>query len=238
MSKLSGIAPTSSQIPQESNDPEVIHQELEQNLTQTNNQILTEIPGNIVDETVVTDDPTVVTSGVLRAGYKSVEYVATKDGKGRVTVDDPILIDSTDINAKALLRGDVANPGEVMDVRVPDNVNNMTITIWDEETVGGKSINFGDWVAQNNIEEGSKEYMDNVPMIAYNESGEPLFFIHSPSWYTTYNVGFEEDLDKQRNLIIENRAKTSNLRKNIYTNKGGKIEITNKGMGKLAKNWW
>lgn len=212
---------------------------LNKNVEDLNQKDLQSIPKNkitspyqIGSDLIVTNSNEVV-DGELRAAYLSVKYTTDENGNRR-TIEDPTLVDTTDVQSHLLLRQDVANVDDILDVRVADNPENITINTWNADGSQGEPMKFGDWVNKNNIEVGSPEYISMLPIIAYQDN-TPLFFIHTPQWYNPSNSGFKDDLEAQAKVIKEGRATSMALRNSIYNNKGGQIRITFKGLGHIVK---
>lgn len=173
----------------------------------------------------------------LKAAHLSIPYqrdfINNEDGTTSVVDTDTSqeLNNPEYINSNKLLNPALFNPGTVLNVRIPDNHNEIKIATWEDDLTKGPSTTFGQWVRNNDIEVGSQEWLNKVPMIAYDQEGDGVFFIHDTQWYNMVNVGFKDDLQKQSKVITEARKNLNTLRTKVYNNNDFTIEITEKRPG-------
>lgn len=178
----------------------------------------------------------------LKASYLSLpykrEFVETEDGETLIVDIDTSseLNVSEDIDSNKILNPELVNPGTVLSVKIPIHYQNIKISTWEDEITKGPSMTFGEWEKLNNVEQYvngklNPEWVNKVPMIAYDKNGDGLFFIHDTQWYNMVNVGFKDDLQKQNEIITEARQNLNELRKNVIENESFNIEITDKRPG-------
>lgn len=165
---------------------------------------------------------------LLRAAFLNIEYLE-EDGT-KVDASEALL-ESSDINAKALMSSEVANKGDMLTVKIPSNFQDIVIQTWEDSFTKGPSMPFKSWVDLTKAQVGSKEYNEKVPMIAY-QGDTPLFFIHDTDWYSMPNTGLENDLKAKAQLIKASKEILSTFRNKVVNNpQGFNIEISEKRVG-------
>lgn len=182
-------------------------------------------------------NPFRTSSSVLKAAHLSIPYkrdfIENEDGT-KTVVDTDIseeLNNPEYINSIKLLNPELFNEGTVLNVKIPENFGEIKIATWEDDITKGPSMTFNQWVNKNNIEKNSKEWFEKVPMIAYDQEGEGVFFIHDTQWYNMVNVGFKDNPQKQSEIISEARNQLNQLRSNVIKNGNVNIEITEKRPG-------
>lgn len=180
----------------------------------------------------------------LRAGHLSIAYntriVQDENGTVRIIKEDvgEGLANTTDINSQKLLNPNEYHPGTRLKVRVPKNYKDMKVQVWEDAITKKGTMTFGQWMEANNIQEGSPEWWDKVPMIAFDSEGDGVFFIHDTDWYSPLNIGMEHDPVKQGKIIQEAKTTLRDFRGKLkgegkVTEREIEIEITEKRPGML-----
>jgi hypothetical protein len=198
-----------------------------------------------------------ITSPSLRLGFNAVKYeeveILDYQGIGTGTfIRQTVLTDSLNqenplIDYKDLLNPDMYNPGDSINVGMaPENMWS-TIMI----NVGRDSENkpilksFAEIVAEKEKEnpdfKNTEEFVDSVPMFAYNNKGEALAYIHESSWYNEWNVSDPLNADgvvnpraitlAHKQAIDEAKSVASNFRKVIHSGQVSQITIKEKKEG-------
>lgn len=180
----------------------------------------------------------------LKAAHLSIPYereiVDVEDG-GKMIVDTDTsenLNSASDINSKKLLNPNKFNEGTKLTVKIADNYKEIKVSTWIDDFTQGPSMTFGQWenLLSEQLGEGSDQsqaWLEKVPMVAIDEDGEAVFFIHSTDWYNAINVGFKDDITKQAEVIEEARTNLITIREKVIANQSLEIEITNKRPGTL-----
>lgn len=174
---------------------------------------------------------------ILKAAHLSIPYARNfvKDAQGNTIVVDTDtsegLAETTDVNSMKLLNPNLFAPGTKLSIRIPDNYMEMKVSVWEDDITKGKSTTFGQWMKDNNVEPNSPEFFEKVPMIAYDQDGEGVFFVHDTDWYNPVNVGFKDDPAKQFEVIQEAKTNLRDFRNSFQKSSEVEIEITEKRPG-------
>lgn len=183
------------------------------------------------------DNPFRTSVSTLKAAHLSIpyqrEFIQNEDGTTSVVdTDTSDELNSPEyVNSNLLLNPDSFNPGTVLSVKIPDNYKEIKVATWEDDLTKGPSMTFEQWMRKSNIEEGSQEWLNKVPMIAYDQNGNGVFFVHDTQWYNMVNVGFKDEPQKQSQVITEARQNLNKLRNKVYNNGTLGIEITEKRPG-------
>ncbi len=197
-------------------------------LDENNQPVKTPIPLNTVGDGVLT-------AGYLSIAYQMVEITDENGNKKLVREDISTVLNTSDVvNSQKILNPDRFNAKEKLNVAIPPNYLDINIQVFDETTGQMKSMPFRNWMEENNIEFGSDEWKDNVPMLAYDTESEPVFYIHDVSWYNPVNIT-EEDPIKKEKTIEEGKQNVRNLRRSVNEGQSVEIEIVDKKGGRLVK---
>lgn len=203
------------------------------------------------------------TTGDLKAGYTSIENITevSEDEQGViVSVSDleTALNDSTYIDSKIILDPEQMLPGTNLSLTLPslDILAQMPVSDYGDsielsngtegnETslVEAQSITFEAWCKKYNVEQYlpngdlNPKWVSKVPIIASNEDGKGVFYIHDTEWYNMKNISqFNDesglpDYEKQREVIDEGRKTVMQLRQDFLQGKTNKVTITLKTGG-------
>ena len=177
----------------------------------------------------------------LRAAHLSIpyrrEFIKNEDGSITILDTDSSseLNDPKHTNNKKILDPDSINPGTKLTIKIPENYKEINIQTWKSEITKGPMMTFGEWMRKNNIKEGSQEWINHVPMIAYDNTNDGIFFIHDTQWYNTVNVGLKDDEQKQKEVIDKAKENLNNLRNKVHNKGSVNIEITTKRPGTISK---
>jgi len=201
---------------------EIIMQEKPvEKLDQNNQPVNTPVSHNLITHTG------------LRADY---ELAQVEDNKlvGEIVQNPVALFDSENLNSKQLLNPDKFNSGTPMMVEIPDNYRELKVQTWEDALTKGEVMTFQNWMDKNDVSRGSQEWLDKVPMFAYEldsngEKGEAIFKIHSTDNYNLTTVG--EGYKSQLEMIEEGRGEISKIRQNVFANDSTEITITEKRIG-------
>jgi hypothetical protein len=198
-----------------------------------------------------------ITSPSLRLGFNAIKYeeVEILDSQGIGTgtfIRQSVLTDSLNeenplINYKDLLNPDMYNPGDNINVGMAPESMWSTIMIDIGRDINNRPImkSFAEIVAEKEKEnpdfKNTEEFVDSVPIFAYNNKGEALAYIHESSWYNEWNVS--DPLNSSgvvnpraitlahKQAIDEAKSVASNFRKAIYSGQVSKITIKEKSEG-------
>jgi hypothetical protein len=113
------------------------------------------------------------------------------------------------VDSMQLLDPDKWNEGTEAEIRVPDNFNEIKIPVYNADGSKGKSITFGQYVAEKNLSPSDQEYQDKIPMIIYRK-GAPstekgVAFVHDIGWYHPLRFN-QEKKDDMANAISNTRG--------------------------------
>lgn len=204
-----------------------------------------------------------VTDSTPKGAYLSLPYrikVIEKDGKffiQRITNEQAQLEENQRLNVKYALSPNNLLPGTTLSVKVPDNVQNYLVTLWDNYELSDdavttktqpagvlskRTITFGEWEklpGNQKVINGklNPKWVAKVPMVA-TTNGESVFYIHDNEWYNPNNISdFKDpntgipDFNRQRAVIEEARRNLNNIRLQAFQNNGATITITEKTWG-------
>ena len=225
-------------------------------ILEVNNNSVPEAEAKAIDHVKTTGSPVIQSDekgNVLKEGEISVFRIATPklkfahlslpykrnffyDEEGEI-IEDNIKDVGNELNVGQmdtthLLDPNLYNPGEKLDIRVADNYKEIFVTTWDEYWRAEENPKtFEQWANDNNVEEGSKEWIEKVPMALYNKKGEFVSFIHDPLWYNENNIAMENYPDLQEHFIQEARANINSIRHKVAKNQSTEVQITVKRIG-------
>jgi hypothetical protein len=114
------------------------------------------------------------------------------------------------VKSLKLLDPDKYRAGTKLTIRVEENPEEIFVPIYD--ALGNKkAVRFGDL----GLVPGTPEYAEKVPMLIYDEDGDPVAFVHDPEWY--HPSRFSEDTEGDYLIAQEN---TRAIRRNVMSNGG------------------
>lgn len=194
-----------------------------------------------------------ITAAVLSKPFKEI-LVQQDDGTvKKVKVDDPEkeLENSPYIDSTVHLNPERLNPGAKVVVEIPEgdmassaHYSNILVYNYSDKEAGildkdHPKVPFKTWMRLNNVVEGSQEWWDNIPMIAWEVDAEGnkiqakgALFIHSVNWWNKDNTAkFKGDIKKQQEVIKDGQEKHRELRNLVKSNKSLTLEVTEKRMG-------
>ncbi|HPC09900.1 MAG TPA: hypothetical protein PLN85_02355, partial [archaeon] len=204
-----------------------------------------------------------LTDSGLKGAYLSLPYtlkVEERDGKfyvTRTTKTDAPLENSENLNSTYVLDPNNLKPGTKLSVRIPENVQNLLVSYWEDlqidengiktlsqpaKFMNKKLMTFGEWEkipGNQKIINGklNLRWVAKVPMIA-SINGNNVFYIHDNEWYSQNTISdFADpktgipDYNKQRQTIEAARENLLKVRMEAFQNNGTEITITEKGWG-------
>ncbi len=135
------------------------------------------------------------------------------------------------INSDILLDPDKTDSGTLTEIRIPENVDNVTVSIYGEDGAFLTAMPFGVWVGKRAGELGitienfknTQEYADKVPMIHYlkdgGNNGKGIMYVADIGWY--HPERFDQNREEERQLAIEN---TRRIRKEVIESAEAKVD--------------
>ncbi len=147
-----------------------------------------------------------------------------KEEDGEVVYSEEGLAQSKHVDSNRLLDPNEFLPGTQLQISIPTNANDIFIAV-DKPDGSTKPQRFIDWANENNISEGSPQWIDRLPMIIGDSIGG-VSFVHDTNWYNPLKFG--ETREGQRK---EAETNTREIRNKVYANKGLTVEITSKSSG-------
>lgn len=91
------------------------------------------------------------------------------------------------VNSLPLLDPDKYQVGTEMIIKIPTEFNDIKIPIYNEDGTKGKTMTFGQYVAEKGLSPNDQEYKDKIPVIIYDKdakSGDKgVAFVHDIGWY-------------------------------------------------------
>lgn len=204
------------------------------NLIETNksNEVVIETP---VGQQVAPQTNAQISKFVMKGHFLTLGNGVMFDGLGNEVVENMGSVgpfQTNFIDARAVVDPDGIKVDKDLQVRVatPEQQAEIPVSVI-VNGVKTSYTSFAVYAQQNNIAENSPEWIENVPMIAYNE-GTPTFFIHSPNYYNENTVvvdNYEEVIKEARKGVIEFRNKVVNNNGQLP------ITITKKTQGEYKK---
>ncbi|MDB4285887.1 hypothetical protein N9933_01135 [bacterium] len=148
----------------------------------------------------------------------------SKKGLGRLArskhINSSIHLDPTQLNA-----------GDKLYIQLAPNPNSIPVMEWRNNKGERRGeVPFGSWALD--VKEGSQEWIEKVPMIAYviskdGQKGDGAFFIHDTEWYNPSNIADED----QEAIIKEARERIIKIRQSVIDNGTVEVEVTSKSLG-------
>lgn len=173
----------------------------------------------------------VVTEEVQKKfAFLSVPYelVTTIEEDGSITVSKETkegqINPGDDVDSLKLLDPNKYIEGTEMQVMVPSNFMDIKISTVNSDGTPGKTMPFGQYVAENNLSPEDQKYKDKIPVIIYdkgktNERG--VAFVHDVEWYNPVN--FNQTKPGEMEQAIKS---TREMRDTVLGNKGKPVSIT------------
>lgn len=131
------------------------------------------------------------------------------------------------VDSLQLLDPDKFNEGTEMSAEVPVNFKDVKIPIYNADGTKGKSITFGQYVAENELTPFDQEYIDKVPIIIYSKNwkvgDKGVAFVHDIGWYHPLRF-HQEYQDSMEDAINKTRA----IREAVINSNSVPIIITGK----------
>lgn len=103
--------------------------------------------------------------------------------KYEATADE--LNQSKDIDDLSNLDYDKRRPGEKTEMRVPSNVDEIYITLYNNDGTVKRTLKWKQYLAENpNLKPADQDYRDKIPIIIYEVGAEKGWaFVHDVAWY-------------------------------------------------------
>lgn len=136
-------------------------------------------------------------------------------------------------NLNIVLNPDILVPGKTFDLEIPTDWRNRTVSEWSRNEGGfliQNAMTMQEWMDKNNIVEGSKQWIDKVPMDMILDGNNIGYGVHDTAWWNTRNVAdfkdatigdetlSEEQAKQQQNKVIEKgRELTSQIRNAVFS---------------------
>lgn len=153
-------------------------------------------------------------------------------------------------NLNVILNPDILVPGKKVNVFIPSDYKDRIVSQWtkDGNILVQNSISMGEWMSKNNIEEGSKQWIDKVPMEMIVDGVNIGPVVHDVAWWNTRNVADfrEATIDgeqlspeqasmRQRQIIEQAREIVSDIRQAVF-NGNNEFIITQREQGHTLDN--
>lgn len=124
------------------------------------------------------------------------------------------------VDSRPILNPDAFKSGDTFIIKIADNPNDIPVSKWNNNNEREKGILFSQWIKDNNIVEGSDDYIAKIPIFIHmNGVDKPVATVHDLEWYNKTNIGIEGEPDAQRMLIKQARQELMALRRAIYEKK-------------------
>lgn len=198
-----------------------------------------------------------VSGPALRLGFNAIKYeeVEVKDANGKGTgsfVRVPVLTDTLNyaegpVDFRELLDPDKYNSGDTINVAMVPESEWSNIRVYVGRDSENKPITkpysdiFQEKLAANPDFKNSEEFLNTVPVVAYNNQGQPVAYIHETSWYNAWNVSDPTKRDNSidptnismshKQAIDEAQKTISDFRKAVVGGNVNKVTITEKSEG-------
>lgn len=190
-------------------------------------------------------------SGIaLRFGFSAIKYeeVEIKDAQGKGTgsyVRMPILTDSLNfqegaVDFRELLDYDKYQAGTVVNVgMVPESEwGNIRVYVGRDAQNKPMTKSFGEiyqekMAADPNFR-NSQEFLDTVPVVAYNKQGTPVAHIHETSWYNVWNVSDPSKPDNSVDPTSISMSHQQAIQEAKDTISAFRAQIINNGLNKVT----
>lgn len=162
--------------------------------------------------------------------FLSVPYVnvITRNEDGTYTLErqniNGELNEGDHVDSLRLLDPDSYTTGTPMQVRVPDNYNDIKVSVTNADGTPGTAIPFGQYVAERNLQPTDQEYRDKIPMMIYDKgktTGRGLAFVHDVQWYNPMNFN-QTKPGEMKSAIDDTRA----MREEVLKAGNRPIDIT------------
>jgi hypothetical protein len=231
------------------NSPVELRQ-VESNQTSINNFTENNVP-------IRTENENRITSPALRLGFNAIRYeeVEILDAQGigtgtfirQTVITDSLNDENTQIDYKDLLNPDMYNPGDSVNVGVAPEDSWSTIMINVGRDQQNKPIlkSYADILKEKEEKDpnyrNTVEFVESVPMFAYDNKGTPLAYIHDSSWYNEWNVADPANATgvinprgitlAHKQAIDDARVAASKFRQSVFSKQVSKIKIKEKTEG-------
>jgi hypothetical protein len=198
-----------------------------------------------------------ITSLALRFGFNAIKYeeIEILDAQGKKTgtfVRQPVLTDTLNyeegaIDYRELLDWDKYLPGSKVNVGMVPEAEWSNIRVYVGRDSENKPITkpyseiFQEKLNANPDYRNSEDFINSVPVVAYNNEGQPVAYIHETSWYNPWNVADPNRKDNSvnpssissshRQAIEESQNTISSFRKAVINQGVNKVTIKEKNNG-------
>ena len=191
------------------------------------------------NNTIEDDNRTSLTTP--KASLLGLEYVDIFEGNKVVRREKTIALnESKEIGNHFVLDYDDINTGTELEVEIPDNYMDISVSYWDIQPNGqllNRPIPFKEYLQKQqekgkDVSPNSDLFRDKVPMVAKNKNGN-IFMLHDTEWYNVNNISNRNN--DQIEIIKEAQAELRGVRKTVLDNKNNnkstRIEITGRTFG-------
>lgn len=185
------------------------------------------------NETSFTEDnePVYVHSGfvtheeapILAFVNRRVNTQFTKDAAGNIRVSKEYageIENNTDVDSLSLLDYDRFYPGTPLTVARPTNFMDIKISIFDNLGKPTGSETFAEYVRRNNLTSDMEAYQNRIPLMIYDENGNPVAFVRDIDRINGSNF------DKSKGDISKAKANNLEIRKAAIEADGGHVATT------------
>lgn len=186
------------------------------------------------------EDSLRTSEGILRAAYLSIPYqrmITEKDGV-KFAIDTDVgseLNQPEHIDSNQIMHPDKFIPGTRLTVKIPENFNDIDVADWIDDYNRDRSVPFSKFSTKYGLVKNSQNWIEKVPMIAYDKDNNPIFFIHDTDWYKPVNIGFKNNPQRQSEIIEQGKENLRNIRRFVIENGEAEIEILKKRPGTFFK---
>lgn len=154
-------------------------------------------------------------------------------------------------NLNIVLNPDILVPGKTFDLEIPTDWRTRTVSEWTRNEGGflvQNAMTMEEWMNKNNVVEGSKEWIDKVPMDMILDGNNIGYGVHDTSWWNTRNVAdfkdatigdetlSEEQAKQQQNKVIEKGRELTSVIRNAVFSGNTQMVITEREEGHTLTN--
>ena len=175
--------------------------------------------------------------------HRPYEIIRTTNPDGSTTVEyqdvGTDLYVPQDVDSKFIMNPDSVKVGSKLTIKVAENAHTVPVSSWNKTSwERNKALHFGNWVTENNVVEGSNEYIGKIPLFVYVEGqAKPIAMIHDTEWYNPTNIGASTP-EVQAQIIKESRQQLMALRRKILEQSKGQLEVTVIPHGNVTGQKW
>lgn len=135
-------------------------------------------------------------------------------------------------NLNVVLNPDLLVTGKKFTLEIPEDWIDRTVSVWSTnelDVLVQSNMTMGEWMEKNNVEEGSQEWIDKVPLDMIIDGVNVGSGVHDVNWWNKRNtadfvdattmdgekLSIEQAAQRQRNVILAGREMTRNIRRNV-----------------------